>query len=479
MENYSDLEVAPAGRVILRGYNQTYPEPSSPHRDSVLPEVTPVEYKAYGKEAATGDGPSPSGQPPSGARESRRKCGLPIRIFHVISAVVILVVVGAIAGGVAGGLLASKSRHAPTSNGDSTSGGNMTNNGNSTDGGPTGPANATNILAVSRLSSTNWTDPNGFVHRFVFFQDASTAIIARRWESQNRTWTTNNLTDIFRKSDISLGTLSPYTPLASAACYFGSLVNELHLWYFLPSNFIIDVAVYDLVTDPGNWQHNKYAPALLPASPGSQIAAAWTRCWSDDCVGWWAVAFQRESDGAISVANASDFSHPSVAVDSGDVVQNSSLAMIPELQVNSTTSVTRLTLLSESLETLNSGIGQQTTYETETVWFSNGQLFSNRPLPLPSPTLQFATTRLDHFAAIIFLALLPNGTVTGDYWHRALEKWIEIPSVEFRGGPSVNFSAIATSEEAIFYGISGDEVLQYSVNSEDPSIFNFMERVYP
>ncbi|KAF2964599.1 hypothetical protein GQX73_g8983 [Xylaria multiplex] len=479
MDMYSDLEVAPAGRVVLQRYDWVYPEAVPPKRDSTLPEVAPLEYKAHGKEVFTGIRSSPPGKDLS-SRDTRRKCGLPVRVFYAIVVILVVVVIGAIAGGVAGGLSASKSRHASTSVGNSTSDGDTTNNGNMTSNeNSTSPTIRTNILAASRLSSTNWTDPNGFVHRFVFFQDASSAIIARRWESQNRTWTTNNLTAILLQSRSPLNTLTPYTPLASAACYLGKIVNEIHLWYFLPDNTIIDVAVYNLIDDPENWQHSGFGGSPLTASPGSQLAAAWTRCWADDCVGWWTVAFQRLSDGAISVANASDFNHPSVAVESEDVAENSSLALIPELQVNSSSSVTRLTMLSESLTTSSSGLGQKATYETETTWFSDGQVFGSRSLPAPSPTLQFAITRLDNFAAIIFLALLPNGTVTGDYWHRTLEKWIEIPSVEFRDGPDVNFSAIATSEEAMFYGISTDEILQYSVDAEDPSVFNFIERVYP
>ncbi|KAJ8107240.1 hypothetical protein ONZ43_g6797 [Nemania bipapillata] len=153
--------------------------------------------------------------------------------------------------------------------------------------------------------------------------------------------------------------------------------------------------------------------------------------------------------------------------------------MIPELLASSNTSVARLTMLSESLTTATSGLGQKTTYAEESTWYSDGQLLGSRSLPAPSPNLQFAITRLDNFAAIVFLALLPNGTVTGEYYLKSQSKFVEILSVEFRNGPSANFSAIATSEEAIFYGISGDEILQYSVDSEDPSVFNFMEVVYP
>lgn len=91
--------------------------------------------------------------------------------------------------------------------------------------------------------------------------------------------------------------------------------------------------------------------------------------------------------------------------------------------------------------------------------------------------LQFAITLLDNFRTVVFLALLPNGTVAGSYYRR---HFVSIPAVEFRGGPSdLNFTAIATSEEAIFYGISNDEIHQYSVDHTNPSVFEYVEMIYP
>lgn len=84
---------------------------------------------------------------------------------------------------------------------------------------------------------------------------------------------------------------------------------------------------------------------------------------------------------------------------------------------------------------------------------------------------------MDNFRVVVFLALLPNGTVTGSYFR---VDFVMISSVEFRGGPSnLNFTAIATSEEAMFYGISQDEIHQYSINDTDPSVFDYVEKVFP
>lgn len=111
-------------------------------------------------------------------------------------------------------------------------------------------------------------------------------------------------------------------------------------------------------------------------------------------------------------------------------------------------------------------------------------------LPPPSPKLQFVTVLLQNFTQTMFLALLPDdsGTVTALWWAGG---WTNIPRIEFRGGPSqergaqqnssVKFSAISAGEDAVLYGISGDEVLAYEPDSDgdDISVFVYIGRVYP
>lgn len=93
----------------------------------------------------------------------------------------------------------------------------------------------------------------------------------------------------------------------------------------------------------------------------------------------------------------------------------------------------------------------------------------------------------------MFLILLPDGIVTGVYWD---DGWHTIPRIDFRGGPSspgsgsesdssaVKFSAIAAGEDAVLYGITGDQVLAYesAANGDtevDVSVFTYVDRVYP
>ncbi|KAI0545134.1 hypothetical protein F4679DRAFT_486624 [Xylaria curta] len=454
----SGLEVVPNELRGVHLSHQLYPE-AVPNDETTLPEATTSEHGANGTQDGrrSDDATQKSWMNlTSGGEQKERKYRFPIPIPYVISIAVILIL-GAIAGGVAGGIKSSANKPNPPTNVADTS--NI------------------NILAESKLSATNWTDLNGFTHRFVFFQDTSNALVVRRWDSQNRTWATNNLTDILSSTRTPLNPLRPSTPLASVACHFKNTTNSVHLYYVAPNNVVLGVAVYDLLAGPDNWEYDSAlgVGAALVTSPGSQLAAIWNRCSADNCAGWWALAYQALPDSAVNVANASNWKSPIVV--QSRVAQNSSLAMISEMDTKAD-SLTRITLMSEALQTPNSGIGHKTSYQNQARgWKDDGPLLHDTSLPPPSPTLQFAISTLDHFATPVFLCLLPNGAVTGEYWRKG---FISIQRVEFRGGPAtVNFSAIAASEEAMFYGVSNDEILQYSINATDPSIFQFVDRVYP
>ncbi|KAI1752828.1 hypothetical protein F4782DRAFT_498721 [Xylaria castorea] len=336
----------------------------------------------------------------------------------------------------------------PTPNGDQIPSGNQTN------------ANA-RLLASSRLTSANWTDTDGHLHQFVFFQDVFSAIIARKWESQNKTWVTSNLTSALTLSGSPLRPMSPSTPLASIASKFNSSA-EVHLYFLTENNGISGVAVHDLVNRPDTWQLDALG---ITTWPGSSLAAAWNRCWDFQCAGSYVVAYQRPDDAAIAVANSSDFSLSAVAVDLFGVAQGSSIGLIAE--------DVRLTMYTEFLVSQISGRIQKTAY-TQGSWNILEQRFY---LPPPSARVQLVIGALPNNDGIIFLALLPNGTLTGEFFRGS---YVPIPIIRFQGGPpDVNFSAIATGEDAAFYGISNDTILQYSINDSDPSTFDFVETVYP
>lgn len=54
-----------------------------------------------------------------------------------------------------------------------------------------------------------------------------------------------------------------------------------------------------------------------------------------------------------------------------------------------------------------------------------------------------------------------------------------ISSFKFNSGPETNFTAIAMTPDAMFYGISNNQILEYSLDQSDPSNFNYVGTVFP
>ena len=102
---------------------------------------------------------------------------------------------------------------------------------------------------------------------------------------------------------------------------------------------------------------------------------------------------------------------------------------------------------------------------------------------------------MGNFTETMFLALVPDpsnssgggGTVQAKWWGGG---WTDIARLEFRDAPSssapssaVRFSAIATAEEPVLYGVSADadEVLAFAPDpdAQDLAVFVYAGRVYP
>ncbi|KAI2772099.1 hypothetical protein F4815DRAFT_418991 [Daldinia loculata] len=415
--------------------------------------------------AAGFDGEHP---PTEKATPTRTICGLPRKTFFIILGVVIVVVIALVVGIPAG--LASKNHASGSTDSAESSGSSGSNNGSSTDL----PSNSTDeklILDNSKITASNWTDPNGVIHRTIFFQDAYNSLIARRWDSKNKSWKTNNLTELMAATTKPLNP-QPGTPLASASMDYKQTF-ETHVWFTDPGNVIRSMASFDALNRPDSWDNDTLDDARLETWPGGQLAAMWQRCWGADCEGTWVVAYQRP-EGAIKTANSSTWASATVAVESKDVAANSSLAILPKLRGPW---LDRLELVSEQVSSGKTGSMTMTPYDD--TWNGADQKVTELQdgIPLPAPSQQFAATRWDNWNQALYLGLLQGGKTEGSHWDG--KQMNPISSFQFKSGPETNFTAIAMSPDAMFYGISNNEILEYSLDTSDPSNFNYVGRVYP
>ncbi|KAI0134510.1 hypothetical protein BJ170DRAFT_203191 [Xylariales sp. AK1849] len=370
----------------------------------------------------------------------RKICGVRRRTFFIVLALALVVIGGAVVGGVAGALSTRKNSSSATS---------------------------VNVMDISSLSASNWTDPKGYTHRVVFFQDTYNSIIARRWESQNKTWVTSNITLVMANSATPLAPASG-TALASATLDWpGSYTVQL---WFLDEQYLIRSTFSDQPgTLPDLWKNDLLSNADIQAYSGSKLAATWRRCAVKGCVGGWSVAYQ-STDGAIKVTNHTNWLTSTGALNANQVAANTSLALLPQYRGNQSS----LGLVSQSYTSSSVGSMQVNRYGDSWETYV-GEIISG--IPLPASSQHSAVTKWNTWDKNLCYTLSADGTMKGVWWtygnHNAL------PNIAFDGGPNTNFSAIAMTTDAMFYGLSNDEILEYTIDSSDPSTLHFVGKVYP
>ncbi|KAI6093034.1 hypothetical protein F4821DRAFT_223798 [Hypoxylon rubiginosum] len=431
--------------------------------------TSPLDSSAYGPSPLTAT--ENGGQyPPTNekAAPAATICGLRRRTFFIILGVAIVAII-ALGVGLGVGLADKSKNESAAANSDSSSSGSSGSD-DPKDPASTNSTSAKLILDNSKITASNWTDNNGVVHRTIFFQDVYNSIIARRWDSSGKTWKTNNLTELMAATTTPLHP-QPGTPLASASMDH-SPTFETHVWFTDPGNIIRSMASFDALNRPDSWDNDTLSGAVLETWPGGQLAAMWQRTWGADGDGNWIVAYQRP-EGAIKTANSSIWGTATVAVESKNVAANSSLAIIPQLRGPW---LDRLELVSERASG-STGIMSTTTFND--TWNGADQRVTElqSDIPLPAVSQQFAATKWDSWNQALYIALLQGGGVQGNHWDG--KQMNAISSFKFNSGPETNFTAIAMTPDAMFYGISNNQILEYSLDQSDPSNFNYVGTVFP
>jgi hypothetical protein len=240
-------------------------------------------------------------------RKEQRICGIKRRTFFILLPFATLIIIAALAGGLAGGL----THRSSLSSGDQTV-----------------AAGDVNIMDVSSLAASNWTDGKGFNHRIVFFQDPWNAIVARRWDSQNKTWATTNITSATANSATPVMP-APGTSLASAALDWPG-AYDVHLYFLDPWDVVRSTYSDSPVQLTDLWKNDTLGSSNIKVLHGSKLAATWARSSTPNDVGLWTLAWQDPNGGFIKVANYSNYKASVNGVDGNKVAANTSLALLPQ-----------------------------------------------------------------------------------------------------------------------------------------------------
>jgi len=396
-------------------------------------------------------------------------CGMRRRTFWIVMGIAVVVVVAGVVGGVVGSGAAKRNGQEPVSK------------------PPAAPANSNSsfpaVLTGSKIAASNWTGHDGYGRRAVFFQDTNNALLARLWDSQNTTWLTHNISDIFTQRNIDIA-IAPTSSLASAAL---DTVNAFgpRLWFLNKNNIVqrVESSELDVAQQPDSWTAN------LPDGPhtvwpGSQLAAAWQRC-APNCVGNWVLAYQRNTDGAIVTANNSHWANPDLAIKAGEVSKSTAIALVPWYQGIAN----KMGLMSESKVSSGNADVQLYALNTSTGdWANTGKPLLASSVPSATSETQFAVTKWDNWSQSLYLSLTANGKLSASWWHGPQTVFEDIALTGFSGNSSSGASgngtpqitAITLTLDAMFYGVTADGmVLEYKVDQDSPGTFTYVSTVWP
>ncbi|KAK4157087.1 hypothetical protein C8A00DRAFT_11994 [Chaetomidium leptoderma] len=289
-----------------------FPEavPSDYRSGHNFPEVVPSDYPqaaqgnleenkylAPGFTTQHGDYPTPTVGP---QEPGRRILGLQRRTF-IILAVICAVVVVALGVGLGVGLSASThSDPAPSPSPSPTSAPNAPPQGESN------PPGMTNLFQGSSLAATNYTDAAGIIHLYVFFQAANKELLASKWDSQNKAWTTLSISKALANTGITLE-LIPASPIA--AYTYTNPTFQTRVYFLTKGNSIREIMTSEDPSLTTGWKQGRLGgDKLITASEGSKLAALRPHCGtSRNCqvnYPWIAIAYQ--GDGGVMAVSRAD-----------------------------------------------------------------------------------------------------------------------------------------------------------------------------
>lgn len=109
------------------------------------------------------------------------------------------------------------------------------------------------------------------------------------------------------------------------------------------------------------------------------------------------------------------------------------------------------------------------------MWLDQRDILASN-VPAPSKTQHFAATSWNNWSNYLYLALLDGGGMVGNHFDG--NTFTSISTINISGGPDQNFTAISMTDDAMFYAISNDEILEYSVDTSNPSNLRFVGTVF-
>lgn len=302
--------------------------------ESDYPEVTPASFTLdkYPVEPFRDHSASTLFIDESHEPEKRRVCGLRRPLFITIAVLSTLLVIGAVIGLAIGLSTRANKDETPPPDPDETLPPNSS---------PTGgvPGVESNLFANSSLATANWTDPSGYVHLYVFYQNTDKELLTSVWDSENSTWATHSISRSLVSSSGRSVNLRFGTPIAAFSYTNPSF--QIRVYALTGESSVRELLTPDPSLASG-WQHGQLGrDAFINTGVGinsgweSKLAALRPQCGTGaDCQANFpelAIAYQ-DNFGIIHLAKAPDWEPQAIgpAAD-GSVIGLSSVMRGPSI----------------------------------------------------------------------------------------------------------------------------------------------------
>ncbi|KAG8161357.1 hypothetical protein KVR01_009621 [Diaporthe batatas] len=327
------------------------------------------------------------------------------------------------------------------------------------------PQNYFAILNNTQLAAVNWTDTTGVARSALFYQDSESSILVSLRDSISNNWYYSNVTQaVLNMTGADELDVLAGTPLAAVTNSY-----QVSLYYLTNDNLVAEIWASDIVGEV--WFAGELGTRLAPqAMEGSKLSAYWQIC--DNCTNSLFLTYQ-EPSGSIQLCNLTNNTW-SYAGPVGT-----------ELSMNGTG-------LSLRPFTDNDGIGQYGTMdnalrvyhfdnsgklqeimngpETNFTWMdgsSDVSISSAAAMVNPSPDLVSVSYGDHGWTNMMVTFLASDGTLTSSFWNESA--WTAgAPTLS--GGPagSTNFTAIATTQNRMIYGLSEVGIFEYHFDDNNP-----------
>ncbi|KAI3397410.1 hypothetical protein diail_10741 [Diaporthe ilicicola] len=321
------------------------------------------------------------------------------------------------------------------------------------------------ILNTTQLSAVNWTDTTGTARSAVFYQDSESSILMSLRDSISNNWYYSNVTKaVLNMTGADALDVLAGTPLAAVTNSY-----QVSLYYLTNDNHVAEIWASDITGE--EWFAGELGTRLAPqAMEGSKLSAFWQIC--ENCTNSLFLTYQ-EPTGGIQLCNLTNntwsFAGP---IGSGLSANGTGLAIRP---FTDNDGAGRYGTIDNALRVYHfdtSGKLLEIMYgpETNFTWVNGGPttaLSSASAMTDPSPGLSSVSYGDHGWTNMIVMYLASDGTLASSFWNESV--WTR-GTPNLSGGPpsSTNFTAMATAQNRMVYGLSHGGIYEYRFDDSTP-----------